>query len=91
MPSQPSILRPLLMKFGLLLGLAWGGALVIHLLKGTTWLESLYLAFITLSTLGSRDVADGPNSEALMGFMIIYIILGLSTFAYLAADIAGSS
>lgn len=88
MPPQPSIIRPILMKFGLLLGLAWGGALVIHLLKGTSWLESLYLAFITLSTLGSRDVAEGPNAEALMGFMIIYIILGLSTFAYLAADIA---
>ena len=64
-----------------------GGACVIHWLRGSSWLESLYLAFITLSTLGSRDVAVGPHADALMAFMIVYIILRLSTFAYLAADV----
>ncbi len=87
MPTPPRIIRPILIKFGLLLGLAGGGAVVIHGLRGSSWIESLYLAFITLSTLGSRDVAVGPNEQALMGFMIVYIVLGLSTFAYLAADV----
>ncbi len=85
-PQSP-ILRSIAIKFGLLLSLAGGGACVIRWLRGSSWLESLYLAFITLSTLGSRDVAEGPHAEALMGFMIVYIVLGLSTFAYLAADV----
>ncbi len=88
MPAPPSpLLRSIAIKFGLLLGLAGGGACVIHWLKGASWLESLYLAFLTLSSLGSRDVAEGPHAEALMAFMIVYIVLGLSTFAYLAADV----
>ena len=88
MPAPHStILRSIAIRFGLLLGLAGGGACVIHWLRGSSWLESLYLAFITLSTLGSRDVAAGPNADALMAFMIVYIILGLSTFAFLAADV----
>ena len=89
MPAPPSpLLRSIAVKFGLLLGLAGGGACVIHWLRGSSWLESLYLAFITLSTLGSRDVAEGPHAEALMAFMIVYIVLGLSTFAYLATEVA---
>ncbi len=88
MPLRRSpFFRSILFKTGLLVALAGGGAWVIHVLKGTSWLESLYLAFLTLSTLGSRDVADGPHAEALMIFMIVYIVLGLSTFAYLAADV----
>ena len=88
MPLRRSpFFRSILFKTGLLVALAGGGAGVIHVLKGTSWLESLYLAFLTLSTLGSRDVAEGPNADALMIFMIVYIVLGLSTFAYLAADV----
>ncbi len=88
MPSTPSpILRSIAIKFGLLLGLAGGGACVIRWLRGSSWLESMYLAFITLSTLGSRDVAEGPHENALMVFMMVYVVLGLSAFAYLAADL----
>lgn len=88
MPApHPPILRSIAIRFSLLMGLAGGGACIIHWLRGASWLESFYLAFITLSTLGSRDVATGPHEDALMAFMIVYIILGLSTFAYLAADV----
>lgn len=88
MPTpQPQIIRSLGIRFAVLMGLAGVGACVIHWLRGSGWIESLYLAFITLSTLGSRDVAVGPHSDALMVFMIIYIVLGLSTFAFLAADL----
>ena len=33
-------------------------------------------------------MAEGPHAEALMAFMIVYIVLGLSTFAYLATEVA---
>jgi voltage-gated potassium channel len=85
--SQPRIIRSLGIRVAILMGLAGFGACVIHWLRGSGWIESLYLAFITLSTLGSRDVAVGPHSDALMIFMMVYVVLGLSTFAFLAADI----
>jgi len=88
MPAlRPTMFRSIAIRFGLLLSLAGGGACVIRWLRGSSWLESLYLSFITLSTLGSRDVAVGPNADSLMVFMIVYIVLGLSTFAFLAADV----
>lgn len=80
-------LRSIGIKLGLVLALASGGAATIRIFRGTSWLESFYLALVSLSTLGSRDVAQGPHERELMIFMIIYVILGLSTFAYLAADV----
>ena len=64
----------------LLLGLILFGTVGIHSLSsGLTWLEAAYLAVVTLTTVGSRDVADSPE---MMIFIIGYIIGGISIFTY---------
>ncbi|MCA9080640.1 MAG: potassium channel protein [Planctomycetaceae bacterium] len=64
---------------GLLVGLVLFGAVSIHFLTGSGWLESCYLAVITLTTVGARDVGTTP---AAMVFVILYLVLGLSIFTY---------
>ncbi len=65
----------------LLLALTGVGAVGFHLTGDQPWLESLYLAIITLTTLGSRD--PGPSS-GVMVFTILYLLCGLSIFTYSA-------
>lgn len=66
---------------GLLLALTGFGTVGFRLTIGTGWLESLYLAVITMTTLGSRD--PGQN-QAGMVFVIVYMICGLGVFSYSA-------
>lgn len=65
----------------LLLGLTAVGTVGLHLLTGEPWLDSLYSAVITLTTVGSRDVA---KNNAGMIFVIVYLICGLGIFTYSA-------
>ncbi len=66
----------------LLLGLSLFGTVGIHTLAGeVTWLEAAFLAVVTLTTVGSRDVPDSPG---IMIFIIVYIIGGIGIFSYSA-------
>lgn len=54
---------------------------------GWTLLESFYMMIITITTVGYGEVK--PLSPAGRLFTIIFIILGLSTAAVLATQLAG--
>ncbi len=69
----------LLTLLGMLLSLMLIGMIGIHLTTGRPWLESAYLAIITLTTLGSRDV---PEDSTDMIFVMVYLLCGLSIFTY---------
>lgn len=64
----------------LLLLLTAGGSAGIHLLTGRPWLESIYLAIVTLTTVGSVDVAQGDPRA--MVFVAAYLVCGLGTMTY---------
>lgn len=66
--------------FALLLGITIFGTVGMHALNDISWLEALYLAVITLTTVGSRDAA--PDSRAGMIFVIVYLVGGISIFTY---------
>lgn len=63
----------------LLLGLTTVGTVGIHSLSDKTWLESAYLAVITLTTVGSRDA---PETATGMIFIIVYLVCGIGIFTY---------
>lgn len=73
--SREPVIDRLLLIVGLMLSLTVIGTIGIHLLTEKTWLESCYLAIITLTTVGSVDVAQGDPT--LMLFQVVYLILGL--------------
>ncbi|REJ71053.1 MAG: potassium channel protein [Planctomycetota bacterium] len=73
-------MRRLLFIVGLLFALTATGTIGIHLLTGKPLLESAYLSIITLTTVGSQDVAG--NDPKLMAFVMIYLVCGLGTFTY---------
>ena len=72
-------MKRLLIIAGLLSFLIGLGTVAFYLLGGHTWLESTYLAVVTLTTLGSRDPA---STDAEMLFVMIYMCLGLGMFSY---------
>lgn len=53
----------------------FGGALVYHYLEGWSYLDSLYFAAITLSTVGYGDFS--PQTDLGKVFTIIYIGIGV--------------
>lgn len=63
------------------MGLTCTGTVGFHLTTGSGWLESAYMAVITLTTVGSRD--GGQNSVAMV-FTMLYLVGGLSIFTYSA-------
>ena len=77
-------LRRILTIVALLTSLTSVGAVGFHLTTGSGWLDSLYLAVITLTTLGSRDAGDQTATKV---FVMIYLVGGLSIFTYSAFQI----
>ena len=69
----------------LLMSLTVFGTLGFHYFAGTFWTESLYLAVITLTTVGSREPPE--LSSGGMIFTMIYLICGLGIFSYSAFTI----
>ena len=81
------LMRRFLIIVGLLLSLTSFGTIGIHLLTERPWLESAYLAVITLTTVGSEDVPhEDPET---MVFVMLYLISGISVFTYSAFQIGG--
>lgn len=74
-------MRRFLIIVCLLLALTCTGTVGFHLTTGSGWLESVYMAVITLTTVGSRDGGQNPVA---MVFTMLYLIGGLSIFTYSA-------
>jgi voltage-gated potassium channel len=76
-------MRTVLTTIGLLLALTLFGTVGFRLTAELTseqpWLESLYLAVITLTTVGSRDAGTNPAS---MIFVVAYLAAGLGIFTF---------
>jgi len=75
---QLAIRRPLII-LGLLSLLILAGMLGFRTIGGSSWMESLYLAVVTLTTLGSRDPASDNST---MVFTVLYLASGLGLFSY---------
>ncbi|MCB9949460.1 MAG: potassium channel protein [Planctomycetaceae bacterium] len=71
--------RQILLLLSLLAGLVVVGTVGFRLLTDHGWVDSLYLAVVTLTTVGSRDAGKTP---AAMLFVVVYLVMGLSVFSY---------
>ncbi|MBD3674897.1 MAG: potassium channel protein [Planctomycetaceae bacterium] len=65
--------------------LALLGTVGFHFTSNTGWLESLYLAVITLTTVGSREPPELDTDAKI--FVMIYLVIGLGVFSYSAFQI----
>lgn len=76
-------MRTVLTTIGLLLALTLFGTVGFRFTAEPAseqpWLESLYLAVITLTTVGSRDAGTNPAS---MIFVVAYLAAGLGIFTF---------
>lgn len=74
-------MKRVVITLSLLLGLTVLGTVGFRVIIGLSWIDSLYHAVITLSTVGSHDatVDDGDRL-----FVIAYLMLGLGIFTYSA-------
>jgi voltage-gated potassium channel len=82
-------LRKLATIIGLLVLILCVGTVGIHYTAEKPWLEAAYLAVITLTTVGSRDVPP-PGDTAAMLFIMAYLICGLGIFSYAATQLGQS-
>lgn len=82
-------MKQLLTIAGMLLATTVVGTVGIHITAEKTWLESAYLAVITLTTLGSRDVPADGDMDAML-FVMAYLICGLGIFSYGAFQLGQS-
>lgn len=72
-------MRTVLTTIGLLLALTLFGTFSIRIITGSDWVECLYLAVITLTTVGSREVGTDTTS---MLFVVAYLATGLGIFTF---------
>jgi voltage-gated potassium channel len=76
-------MRTLLTTVGPLLALTLFGTLGFRMTTDSSWLDSVYLAVITLTTVGSRDAATSTASTI---FTIVYLVTGLGIFTFSAFE-----
>lgn len=72
-------MRTVLTTIGLLLALTLFGTFGFRIFTGSGWVECLYLAVITLTTVGSRDAGTDTAS---MLFVVSYLAAGLGIFTF---------
>lgn len=87
-PSLQSTIRRFLGLAYLLAALTSVGTIGFRTFAGTDWTESLYLAIITLTTVGSRE--PPRLDDAGMVFVMIYLVCGLGIFSYSAFQIGSA-
>lgn len=76
-------MRTMLTTVGLLLALTAFGTVGFRFTTDSSWLDSIYLAVATLTTLGSRDPATNTVSTV---FVIVYMVTGLGIFTFSAFE-----
>ena len=74
-------MRTVLTSIGLLVALTVFGTIGFRITSDTSWVESLYLAVVTLTTVGSRDAGDDTGA---MLFVVVYLMMGLGIFTFSA-------
>lgn len=74
-------MRTMLNTAALLLTLTVFGTIGFRLTTNSSWLGSVYLAVVTLTTVGSRDAATNTPSTI---FVIVYLVTGLGIFTFSA-------
>lgn len=52
------------------------GTIFYHFIEGLNWLDSLYLAVVTITTLGYGDIT--PQTSAGKLFTIVYVLIGIA-------------
>lgn len=72
--------RQILLAISLLFLLTVGGAVGFRTVTDSDWVESFYMAVITVTTVGYRD-PEGLTSTGKI-FVICYLFVGLGTFTY---------
>lgn len=78
--AQP--LRRISLIFSLLLGLTIIGTVGLYLIEGADLLDCLFMAVITLTTVGYSDMIGlSPRGKV---FIICYLVMGLGVFTYSA-------
>lgn len=78
-------MRPLLSSVGMLLGLTVLGTFGLRLIENAPWLDCLFMAVISLTTVGYGEVV--PLSSAGRWFMIAYLFASLGIFTFAATHI----
>jgi voltage-gated potassium channel len=76
-------MRTMLTPVGLLLALTMFGTIGFRFTTDNSWLNCVYLAVITLTTVGSQDAATNTASTI---FVIVYLISGLGIFTFSAFE-----
>ncbi len=74
--------------FGLLTLLMGGGAVGFRLLSGAPWIDCLYMAVITITTVGFEEVIRLDTAGRV--FVMIYLCCGFGVFTYAAAQLGES-
>ena len=74
------IFRELRLPVGLLLALSVIGTVGLRTIEGWSWLESLWMVAITLTTIGFGEVH--PLGTAGRWFMLVFVLLGVSSAGY---------
>ena len=62
-------MRTVLTTIGLLLALTLFGTVGFRIIAGSSWVECLYLAVVTLTTVGARD--PGTDTASML-FVVVY-------------------
>ncbi|MDG2358292.1 MAG: potassium channel protein [Planctomycetaceae bacterium] len=72
-------MRTVLTTIGLLLALTLFGTVGFRIIAGSSWVECLYLAVVTLTTVGARD--PGTDTASML-FVVVYLATGLGIFTF---------
>jgi len=70
----------LLFVLSLIIIIIIAGASFVHYFEGWNWIDSVYWATTTISTIGYGDLV--PQLEITKIFVIFYILIGVSTTVY---------
>ncbi len=84
-PYSRSVLR-ISYSVGIIAFLLGLGTLVFHTLEGWSWLDSLYFATTSLTTVSYGDFV--PHHDSTRIFLIFYLLIGVSTVLYALTNVA---